>query len=71
MKKMFLFATLASVALASCTTDESVFDGAKAKGEKIEFAAANYAAQTRGSHGEDAFSNTSFSILYGIFALYT
>ena len=62
MKKMFLFATLASVALASCTTDESVFDGAKAKGEKIEFVAANYAAQTRAEHDDAAFTNDDYTV---------
>lgn len=62
MKKMFLFATLASVALASCTTDESVFDGAKVKGEKIEFAAANYAAQTRAEHDLGAFTNEDYQV---------
>ena len=61
MKKMFLFAAMASVALASCTTDESVFDAAKEQG-KIEFVAANYVAQTRGGHGETTFSNEDFKV---------
>lgn len=62
MKKMFLFAAMASVALASCTTDESVFEGAKANGEKIEFAAANYAAQTRGEHDLGTFTNEDYQV---------
>ena len=64
MKKMFLFAAMASVAFASCTTDESVFDAAKEQG-KIEFVAANYVAQTRGGHdtnGYATFSNADFSV---------
>ena len=59
---MFLFAAMASVALASCTTDESVFEGAKANGEKIEFVAANYAAQTRGGHDTIPLAGTNFKV---------
>ena len=59
---MFLFAAMASVAFASCTTDESVFEGAKANGEKIEFVAANYAAQTRGSHDSIPLAGTNFKV---------
>ena len=40
MKKMFLFAAMSSVAFASCTTDENVFDAAPKDGE-IKFVAAN------------------------------
>ena len=36
---MFFFAAIASVALASCTNDESVFDGA-VNGNEINFAVA-------------------------------
>ena len=61
MKKMFLFAAMASVAFASCTTDESVFDAAKEQG-KIEFVAANYAAQTRGEHDSLAFTNADYTV---------
>ncbi len=59
---MFLFAAMASVALASCTTDESVFEGAKSTAGKIEFAAANYATQTRGTHGQVSLANTDFKV---------
>ncbi len=62
MKKMFLFAAMASVAFASCTTDESVFDGAPKDGE-IKFVAANYVAQTRGEHDINvAFSNNDYAV---------
>lgn len=61
MKKMFLFAAMASVAFASCTTDESVFDAAKEQG-KIEFVAANYAAQTRGEHDDKTFTNDDYNV---------
>ena len=53
---MFLFVAMAGVALASCTTDESVFDAAD-KGREIEFTAANYAVQTRA-----AYTNGNFSV---------
>lgn len=62
MKKMFLFAAMASVAFASCTTDESVFEAVNKDGE-IKFVAANYAAQTRAEHDVDvAFSNDDYSV---------
>ena len=43
---MFFFAAIASVAFASCTNDESVFDGA-VNGNEINFAVAQYTPQTR------------------------
>ena len=56
MKKMFLFAAMASVAFASCTTDEKVFDGTDESNE-IRFTAAQYSAQSRAEHDEgDAFT---------------
>lgn len=61
MKKMFLFAAMASVAFASCTTDESVFDAAKEQG-KIEFVAANYVAQTRAEHDDLTFTNADYTV---------
>lgn len=50
---MFFFAAIASVALASCTNDESVFDGA-VNGNEINFAVAQYTPQTRAEHDPDA-----------------
>lgn len=59
MKKMFLFAAMASVAFASCTTDEKVFDGTDESNE-IRFTAAQYSAQSRAAGDEhetgDAFT---------------
>ena len=49
MKKMLFFAALASVAFASCTSDESVFNGAK-ESKEIKFQSAIYASQTRAEH---------------------
>ena len=49
MKKKFFFAALATIALASCTTDESVFEGI-AQGDEINFAVAKYTPQTRAEH---------------------
>lgn len=46
---MFLFAAMASVAFASCTTDEKVFDGTDESNE-IRFTAAQYSAQSRAEH---------------------
>ncbi len=46
---MFFFAAIASVAFASCTNDESVFDGA-VNGNEINFAVAQYTPQTRAEH---------------------
>ena len=51
MKKKFFFAALATIALASCTTDESVFEGI-AQGDEINFAVAKYTPQTRAEHDE-------------------
>lgn len=61
MKKRLLTAAMVSVALASCVTDESLTDVGKQDAE-IKFVAANYVAQTRGGHGEGAFSNDDFSV---------
>lgn len=57
MKKMFLFAAMASVAFANCTTDEKVFDGTDESNE-IRFTAAQYSAQSRAEeHGTgDSFT---------------
>lgn len=52
MKKKFFFAALATIALASCTTDESVFEGI-AQGDEINFAVAKYTPQTRAEHDSD------------------
>ena len=49
---MFFFAAIASVAFASCTNDESVFDGA-VNGNEINFAVAQYTPQTRAEHDPD------------------
>ena len=60
MKKKFFFAALATIALASCTNDESVFEGI-AQGDEINFAVAKYTPQTRAEHGEgDAFNDEIF-----------
>ena len=61
MKKMLLTAAMVSVALTSCVTDESFVDVAKKDGE-IKFVAANYAAQSRGGHGEIDLANTGFTV---------
>lgn len=53
MKKKFFFAALATIALASCTNDESVFEGI-AQGDEINFAVAKYTPQTRAEHDSDA-----------------
>lgn len=50
---MFLFAAMASVAFASCTTDEKVFDGIDESNE-IRFTAAQYSAQSRAEHDKGA-----------------
>lgn len=49
--KKFFFAALATIALASCTTDESVFEGI-AQGDEINFAVAKYTPQTRANEHE-------------------
>ncbi|MBR5600379.1 MAG: fimbrillin family protein [Bacteroidaceae bacterium] len=51
MKKKFFFAALATIALASCTNDESVFEGI-AQGDEINFAVAKYTPQTRANEHE-------------------
>ena len=62
MKKMFLFAAFAGVALASCTTDEEIFAPVN-QGNEIEFVAANYVHQTRTEHAlNQPFSNADFSV---------
>lgn len=50
---MFLFAAMASIAFASCTTDEKVFDGIDESNE-IRFTAAQYSAQSRAEHDAGA-----------------
>ena len=61
MKKMFLFAAFAGIALASCTTDEEIFAPVN-QGNEIEFVAADYVHQTRGGHGETALESGSFGV---------
>lgn len=58
---MFFFAAIASVAFASCTNDESVFDGA-VNGNEINFAVAQYTPQTRAEHDPDAAFNDVITI---------
>ncbi|MBQ3190078.1 MAG: fimbrillin family protein [Bacteroides sp] len=61
MKKMFIFAALTSVALASCTTDVSVFEPVDTSNQ-INFVAANYVTQTRAEHYDLAFSNADYTV---------
>lgn len=61
MKKMFLFAAFAGIALASCTTDEEIFAPVN-QGNEIEFVAADYVHQTRGGHDETALESGSFGV---------
>ena len=62
MKKMFLFAAFAGIALASCTTDEEIFAPVN-QGNEIEFVAANYVHQTRAEHDTtQTFSNADYSV---------
>ena len=61
MKKMFLFAAMASVAFASCTTDEKVFDGTDESNE-IRFTAAQYSAQSRAEHNAKNEFNSNVTI---------
>ena len=61
MKKMFFFAAMASVAFASCTTDEKVFDGTDESNE-IRFAVAQYSPQSRAEHDEGAAFNENVTI---------
>lgn len=53
MKKMFLYAAMASIAFASCTTDEKIFDGTDESNE-IRFVAAQYSVQSRAEHDPGA-----------------
>ena len=61
MKKMFIFAALTSVALASCTTDVSVFEPVDTSNQ-INFVAANYVTQSRAEHGSLAFTNSDYTV---------
>ena len=62
MKKMFFFAAIAGVALASCTNDENTFEGVK-NGREMTFVAADYVHQTRAEHTlNDAFSNADYQV---------
>lgn len=61
MRKIFLTAALASVALVGCVTDESVVDATQ-KDSEIRFVAANYAAQTRAEHGASTFTNSDYTV---------
>lgn len=61
MKKMFLFAAFAGIALASCTTDEEIFAPVN-QGNEIEFVAADYVHQTRGGHEQTALESGSFGV---------
>lgn len=61
MKKIFLTAALASVALVGCVTDESIVDAIQ-KDSEIKFVAANYAAQTRAEHDASTFTNSDYTV---------
>ena len=61
MKKKFLFAAMASIAFASCTTDEKVFDGTDESNES-RFTAAQYSAQSRAEHDPGAVFNQDVTI---------
>lgn len=62
MKKMFLFAAFAGIALASCTTDEEIFAPVN-QGNEIEFVAADYVHQTRAEHDLNlTFTNDNYSV---------
>lgn len=64
MKKLFLFAAFAGIALASCTTDESTFEGVE-NGRLMNFVAADYVHQTRGERTPSGtFSNENYTV-YG------
>ena len=59
---MFFFAAIASVALASCTNDETTFEGVK-NGREMTFVAADYVHQTRAEHDlNQAFSNADYQV---------
>ena len=61
MKKKFFFATLASVALVSCTTDVSVLEPVDTSSQ-IDFVAANYVTQSRAEHESLAFTNADYTV---------
>lgn len=62
MKKMFFFAAIASVAFASCTNDENIFEGVK-NGREMTFVAADYVHQTRAPHElNQTFSNSNYKV---------
>ena len=62
MKKMFFFAAIASVAFASCTNDENIFEGVK-NGREMTFVAADYVHQTRAPHDlNQTFSNSNYQV---------
>lgn len=64
MKKLFLIAAFAGIALASCTTDESTFEGVE-NGRLMNFVAADYVHQTRGeATPSGTFSNSDYKV-YG------
>lgn len=64
MKKLFLIAAFAGMALASCTTDESTFEGVE-DGRLMNFVAADYVHQTRGeAKPSGTFSNRDYKV-YG------
>lgn len=64
MKKLFLIAAFAGMALASCTTDESTFEGVE-DGRLMNFVAADYVHQTRGeAKPSGTFSNSDYKV-YG------
>ena len=58
---MFFFASIASVAFASCTNDENIFEGVK-NGREMTFVAADYVHQTRGEHDWGAFTNANYQV---------
>lgn len=61
MKKLFLFATMASVALASCTNDESVLGNAMQSNE-IKFQNVEYSTQTRAEHDATAYTGGDIKV---------
>lgn len=64
MKKLFLIAAFAGMALASCTTDERTFEGVE-NGRLMNFVAADYVHQTRGeTKPSGTFSNDDYKV-YG------
>lgn len=61
MKKMFLMAAVAGVALASCTNDESVLESAQ-KSREINFQPVEYSAQTRAEHDGTTYNGGTISV---------